>query len=101
MGVFLLQRKLRVYYRIRKCRRGSPNAMALARWERVEQLSRYLGQQPPQRLLELAQKAKFSPYILTDGELMEFDAYMEQTVSRLKRKSFPRRFWHKWVLALY
>ena len=101
LGALLLQRQLRLRYRLHRCRTGTPNAMALARWVRAEQLSARLGQTPPQRLLELAQKAKFSPYILTDGELTEFDTFIAYAISRLKKQRFLRRMWHKWVLALY
>ena len=103
IGAFALwlQRKLRLHRRTKRCRRGSANAQALARWAEAERLSRYLSQQPPEALLQLAEKAKFSPYTLTDEELKTFDDYLVKTVSRLRKKNVFIRLWYRWVLALY
>ena len=96
-----LQRKLRLTCRIKRRQKGTPNAQALTRWAEAERLSRLLGQQPPEQLRQLAEKAKFSPYTLTDAELMAFDTYLEAGVARLRKKNIFIRLWHRWVLALY
>ena len=57
--------------------------------------------QPPEPLRCLAEKAKFSPYTLTDAELAEFDTYLEKAKNRLQKKNFLCRLWYKWVLVLY
>lgn len=101
LAILWVQRKLRLSWKDCRCRKGDNNAKALARWEAAEQLSGYLGKEPPQRLLQLAQKAKFSPYILTDEELREFDGYLLYTVQRLKKQNVFYRLWHQWVLGLY
>lgn len=96
-----VQRRLRLQIRKKRCCRGSPNAQALARWAEAELLSRHLGQQPPEELLVLAEKAKFSPYVLSGEELEAFDPYLRQAVQQLQKKRFICRLWHRWILALY
>lgn len=99
--VLWLQGALRRKRRRDRCTRGSTNAQALACWLEAEKLSRYLGCQPPDSLRELAEKAKYSPYTLTEKELILFHTYLGDCITRLKKKSFLRRLWHKWLLALY
>lgn len=96
-----LQRKLRLLLKKRRLCRGSPNQQALARWQEAERLSRHLKQPPPEQLRELAEKAKFSPYTLTEEELLQLDTYLETAVTRLKKKNIFSRFFYTWILALY
>ena len=102
-GFFLLWAQSRVRVCIRKKRRsrGSSNARALVYWAEVEHLSRYLRQAPPEDLLFLAQKAKFSPYTIEDTELEIFDRSLRQGQRQLNKKNFLCRLWYRWVLALY
>lgn len=100
LGIWL-QRKLRLLVKKRRCRAGSPNQQALMRWQEAERYARQLKEQPPERLRELAEKAKFSPYTLTGEELKELDVFLETAVTRLKKKNLFCRLWHTWVLALY
>lgn len=96
-----LRRKLRLKRRRDRLTKGNPNARALASWLEAERLSRHLGQQPPEQLRLLAEKAKFSPYTLTDEELKVFEVYLAGAVSRLRQKNIFIRLWHQWALALY
>ena len=102
-GIFGLwvQGPVRRCIRKRRCDRGDPNARALAKWAEAERLSRHLKQQPPEALLCLAEKAKFSPYTIADTELAAFDEYLRQAKAALKKKNFFCRLWYRWVLALY
>lgn len=96
-----LQRKLRLSCRAKRRHRGSMNARALARWAEAEHFGKVLGQQPPERLRQLAEKAKFSPYTLTDEELKVFDDYLAAAVFRLRQKNIFLRLWDQWIRALY
>ena len=100
-GVLWLQRVLRQKHRQSKRTRGTTNRQALERWVESECLSRYLKTQPPESLLRLAQKAKFSPYTLTEAELQIFDDYRQSCIARLEKKSFLHRLWYRWILVLY
>ena len=69
--------------------------------EQMIPLAKQLKEEPPQHLRELAEKAKFSPYTLTEEELKQLDVYLETAVARLKKKNIFSRFWYTWILALY
>lgn len=79
------------YLRHRRMHRGSTNAQALARWRETQRLARLLGEAPHQELHVLAQKARFSPHLLTEEELREFDSYLRSCHVRLGKKSFAKR----------
>lgn len=96
-----LQRRIRLWVKKRRFEKGNANRQALAKWQEAERLSKALKEPPPQPLRELAEKAKFSPYILTEEELNHFDVYLETGVTRLKKKNIFSRFWYTWILALY
>ena len=96
-----LQRRIRLWAKKRRFGKGNANQQALAKWQEAERLSKALKEPPPQQLRELAEKAKFSPYILTEEELNQFDVYLETGVTRLKKKNIFSRFWYTWILALY
>lgn len=101
LGIIWLQRTLRLLYRRKGMEKCNANARGLMLWVQAEKLSRYLKTQPPEPLRCLAEKAKFSPYTLTDAELAEFDTYLEKAKNRLQKKNFLCRLWYKWVLVLY
>jgi transglutaminase-like putative cysteine protease len=96
-----LQGLLRRKRRVKRCTGGTPNQNALACWIEAEKLSRHLGETPPEHLRTLAEKAKFSPYTLTDEELNDFYTYLNRCVQRLKKKRLLTRLWQKWILTLY
>ena len=100
-GAVWLQRWLRLERRKKRCTNGSPNAQALARWVEAERLSRHLSSQPPEELRQLAEKAKFSPYTLTEKELQVFTEYLQGCVAALKKKNIFVRLLHQWALNLY
>ena len=90
-----------IQYRIRRnlARQGGPNTRALRKWQSVEILCRITRQTPPEELEELAQKAKFSQYTLTDAELQAFEDWLDAEHA----KPMPRYlgFVCKYVLALW
>ena len=101
VGVLLLQRRLRLQYRQRRLHTGDGNCRALAQWQEAVRLSRILKQPVDPLLLKLAQKAKFSQYMLTEEEVSCFGAYIDRAHSKMRARSVFMQFWYRIILALY
>lgn len=99
-AVLRLQRLLRMRLRQYWQHRGSPNAQALARWREVEHLSGLLKRKPPEELMELALKAKFSQYTLTPEELLMFDASLRKARRSLAQENPLKRLMYKYIYAV-
>jgi len=99
--VLAAQRWIRLTWRRRQFRKGSSNRKALRRWREAERLSRLLKECPPPELQELAQKAKFSQYELTDEELSRFNDHIRSCIRRLKGKPWWNRLVYRFVYAAY
>lgn len=99
--LLITQWRLRIFRRQKQCRRGDRNRQALALWQELKLLHRYLDNEPEEAVLELAEKAKFSPHTLTEAELAQFHLALRQARKALRQKSWPRRLWHRVILALY
>lgn len=97
----LLQWRLRLWCRDRRLRRGTANQQALACWQQAQRLSRLTGLALPLRLLELAQKARFSQHRLTGEELAQFHSYFAQARDRAAAAPLLRRLLLRLVYALY
>ena len=97
----LLQRKLRLLLRQRRLEGSTPNEKALLLWQQTVLLSRLLGQNPPGDLHSLAQKAKYSPHILTEGELHQFHACITQSQNTLKARAWYLQLLYRLVYAVY
>lgn len=95
------QSRLRVHLRRRAQQRGAPNARALCCWQQALRYAHALGEKPDPALRELAQKAKFSQYVLADEELQQFEAYFRRAVNALRKKPMLLRLIYRFVLALY
>ena len=95
------QRYGRLKWRRWQFRRGSPNRQALRRWREAERLSRIRKECPPPELQELAQKAKFSQYELTEEELSRFDEHIGSTVRRMRRSLWWQQLLYRFVYAAY
>lgn len=95
------QHGLRRYIQRKGRSRGSTNEQAVRCWHHMVRLARLLGEQPDKGLFEMAQKAKFSQYTLTQQELSQFDDWETAAVGRLKKRSVFHRFWYRIVLAVY
>lgn len=81
-GQFALRRSRRR----KKMKTGPNNTRALAMWRETLRFGKLLKQSPPEKLLELAEKAKFSQHTLTDGELAEFEAYLNDCREKVAEK---------------
>lgn len=99
--VLILQRKLRLRLRRARWNRGSANQQALARWREAERLSLLLKESPPEELIALAQKAKFSQYEITGEELTAFDTHIRSCCRRLKKGPALRRLICKYIHAAF
>lgn len=97
----VVQWPVRLYLRRRKLYAGNVNQQILGRWQLVELYCRHLRLAPDRELFFLAQKAKFSPHVLTEAELERFDCYLTGLKRRLKKRSLFLRFYDRLILALY
>ena len=99
-AAIVLQRLIRIALR-RRALTGGPNRRALGLWQDVERISAFLKQEPPENLLELAQKAKFSQHELTKEELHRFTAWLKDARKDLQARPLLHRIWCRYVLALW
>lgn len=97
----LLQWQLRLALFRKKLRTGTPNAQALVCWKRTVLLAKLRKQQPPQLLLSLAQKAKFSQHTLTDEDLAQFHGYFHRSIRQLKQNPWWMRLVYRLIFAIY
>ena len=95
------QRILRLHLRRRRQQTGHPNVQALHRWRETVRLSRLLREDPPEELMQLAQKAKFSQYRLTAEELAQFDDFRRSALVRLQEKPWYVRLVHQYIYSVY
>ena len=97
----MLQRWLRLKLRQRRQHRGTPNQQALQRWREAERLARILKECPTEELMFLAQKAKFSQYMLTDEELEYFDSFIGTCLRRMRKKPRYLQLIYRFIYAAY
>ena len=86
LAALWLQLVLRRRWRYRRMQTGSSKRRTLARWREVVRMCRILKEEKPERLEELAEKAKFSQHRMTPEELREFDAWLSQARERFREK---------------
>lgn len=91
--------RLRLWEKLR--RHGNPNRQALRRWQEAEILAKLRKTPPPEVLLNLAQKAKFSQHILTAAELEQFDSYRADCILWMKQQSWYRQLAYRLIWAVY
>ncbi len=101
VGGVLGQYRVRRYLQKKRLNEGQRNHRALCWWRHTEVLAACLVETPPEALLELAQKAKFSRDGVSKQELDAFATYAEDAISRLKSKSIFKRLYYRFVLVLY
>ena len=99
--LLMLQRSARLALRRHRQHTGEPNRQALRRWQEAERLARILKECPPPELQELALKAKFSQYTLTEEELTQFDAFSQTCLRRMKQKPWYLGLIYQYIYAAY
>ena len=98
--LLIAQWKIRVYLKKQQLKRGNANRQALRKWQEVERLAKILHTQPPKELEELAVKARFSQYELTETELIRFDDELVRCNSSLRQKLIFRAVFVRLLYAL-
>ena len=98
-AAFLLQRYFRKYRKHKLWNTGTPNEMALNRWNQLYQLADILNLQLPYELEKLALKAKFSQHTLTAEELYCFDRCRQQILHVIDRLPWYKKFLIYWIHA--
>ncbi len=101
LAVVLGQWRLRVLLRMRARAKGSTNQRALAAWRQSLKYAFVLGKKANAELFELANRAKFSQYMITERELRQFEAYFRTCITRLRAASWYKRLYYRLILALY
>ena len=101
LSIIPVQRALRIRLRRKRQRTGSPNRQALRRWQETERLCRLLKDEPPEHLLALAQKAKFSQYEITPEELQQFDTFCHSCRKQLRELPWYTRWIYRYIFAAY
>jgi len=94
------QYRLRLKLTAKRCSHPDPNTRALNLWRDTEKLCRIRKHTPPEALEALAQKARFSQYDLTDGELAEFTAFGDACRKELREKPWYAQILYRIVFAL-
>ncbi len=97
IGLLWGQYALRKYLRRREKR---PNRRALRLWRETEILARLTKQPPPERLEQLAEKAKFSQHTLSENELREFELWLGAAQKALKKQPWPVRLVLRLIWAI-
>ena len=95
-AVLWLQFWARRRWRQVKMHSGHPNKRCIARWREVLRFCRILKRKPPEELMLLAEKAKFSQHRIAPEELKCFDSWLRQAKSQVKAKKLGflyRIFW--------
>jgi len=87
---------LRRWFRKRRLQNLGKNRRAVAYWQEACRYGKILKRTPPEELLALAEKARFSQHTLTDEELDEFCRYLRDGPAALKRKNLC----YRWVSRL-
>lgn len=89
--LLLLRRYAILLFRREAIRRADTKKRALLYWRQAEDLSKALGRDIPENLLELAQRAKFSPHRITAMDLAPMKTYIRDCCQELKEALWWRR----------
>lgn len=92
---------LRRHLKLKRMRRGKPNAQALARYREAKLIARLQGISVPDELLKLAEKAKFSQHQLTKEELGIFDTFLRDGIQAMQKKDWYYRLICRLIFAVY
>ncbi len=99
--IVLLQWQLRLRYLRQRLCRGTVNQQAVQLWREVTRLAKWRKRRPKPELYALAQKAKFSKHALTDEELTQLRAALDDSRKALKAKVWYWQPIYTLILASY
>lgn len=100
-ALVLAQWRLRLQLRRHLRSRGNRSAQALARWREITLHVRLRKCDPDQRMLELAQRARFSHHAITREELKEMDAWLASSTEAIRTMGLWQKILATLILALY
>lgn len=95
------QRKLRLERRSRRCRRGKPNARALARWRELARLHRLLKTEPSPEAEQIAEKAKYSQHSASREELALLNDQILAAKDQLQERPWYIKWIDQYIFAVY
>lgn len=95
------QWQLRLRLQRRALEKGPVNIRAVKLWREIVRLSRLLKRRPPQKLFQLAQKAKFSQHVLTAQELAQLTEALDTCRQALKAKPWYFQPVYTVILAVF
>ena len=101
VGVIEGQRKLRLRFRRKRYEKAMANQKAVLLWLEITRLTGYLDAIPPEKLLTLALKARFSQHTVSDEELNSLEDYLELTQEQMKKAPLYRRLFYRYVFVAY
>ena len=100
VAVIFGQYRLRLALRRKNRKKGSSNKQVLALWQEVLLMCRILRKQPPEELLTLAEKAKFSQHTMRSDERMAMTAYLGELSKELAEKPWYVKIPIKLIFAV-
>jgi len=100
-GATVGQWRLRLYLRQRRGAALQANALALHLWQQVEAHCRVRREEPPEALLTLAEKAKFSQYTTTEAEITELETWLQDSRKAFQSQPAYLQPVYTLVFALY
>ena len=81
--------------------RGSHNRRALKLWQYCRRMAKLRRQNAPMALRDLAWKAAYSPYTITEEELQMFYQYTNRCVAHLQSRPWFLRLVYRLIFAAY
>lgn len=100
-AVVILQWQLRLRYLRRRLSRGTVNGQAVQLWREVARLAKWCKRRPKPELYAMAQKARFSHHELTEEELAQLRAALEDNRKALKAKGWYWQPVYTLILVIY
>lgn len=95
------QWQLRLWWKQWYCSRGSTNRQTIRLWIECRRMARLRRQDAPLVLRDLAWKAAYSPYTITDEELQLLRDYLNRSIAHLKTRPWPLRLIYRLIFAAY
>lgn len=95
------QWQLRLWWKQWYCSRGSTNRQTIRLWHACRRMARLRRQDAPLVLRDLAWKAAYSPYTITDEELQLLRDYLNRSIAHLKTRPWPLRLIYRLIFAAY
>ncbi len=100
VGVIPIQGEIRIAVNRKRWNRGSPNERALVRWRICRRIAGPMKHPLPKELDELALKAKFSQYTLTQEELTRFDLFRNALAAKINTLPLMQKLALRWIFAV-